>query len=72
MKVFSSMDVGKAVRDARKAAGLTQHELAELCNCGVRFLSELENGKPTIELGRAMRVLNTLSLDVEINARRFG
>jgi y4mF family transcriptional regulator len=72
MKVFSSMDVGKAVRDARKAAGLTQRELAELCNCGVRFLSELENGKPTIELGRAMRVLNTLSLDVEISARRFG
>ena len=71
MKVFSSMDVGKAVRDARKAAGLTQRELAELCNCGVRFLSELENGKPTIELERAMRVLSTLSLDMEISARRF-
>ena len=69
MKAYSSKDVGQAVRTARKAAGLTQRELAEECGCGVRFLSELENGKPTIELGRAIRVLNTLSLDLDISAR---
>ena len=72
LKVYSAKDVGAVVREARKMAGLTQRELAELCGCGVRFLSDLENGKPTIELGRAIRVLNTLSLDVEVSARRFS
>jgi len=72
MKVYSAADVGAAVRAARKEEGLTQRQLAELCACGVRFISELENGKPTIELGRAIRVLNTLSLDVDVTARRFS
>lgn len=72
MKVYSAKDVGAAVRAARREEGLTQRELAEACGCGTRFISELENGKPTIELGRAIRVLNTLSLDVDVSARRFS
>lgn len=72
MKVMSAKEVGAMVRDARKSQGLTQRELAAACNCGVRFMSDLENGKPTIELGRALRVLNTLSLDVDISARSFS
>lgn len=71
MKAYSVKDVGRRVRAARKAAGLTQRELAEASGCGTRFISELENGKPTIELGRAIRVINTLSLDLEISERRF-
>lgn len=72
MIVHSSRDIGATVRTARKEAHLTQRELADACGCGVRFISELENGKPTIELDRAIRVLNTLSLDVSISARRFS
>lgn len=72
MKVYSAKDVGSAVRNARKDAGLTQRELAAACGCGVRFLSDLENGKPTIELGRAIRVLNTLSLDLDVSKRSFS
>ena len=72
MKVYSVRDIGEAVNRARIEAGLTQRELAAACGCGVRFISELENGKPTIEFGRAIRVLNALSLDVEVNARRFS
>ena len=72
MKVYSAKDVGAAVRAARREEGLTQRELAEACGCGTRFISELENGKPTIEFGRAIRVLNTLSLDVDVSARRFS
>ena len=72
MKVCSAKDVGSAVRDARKKAGLTQRELAAACGCGVRFLSDLENGKPTIELGRAIRVLNTLSLDLDVSRRSLS
>ena len=72
MIVNSPNDIGSIVRAARREANLTQRELAQACGCGVRFISELENGKPTIELGRTMRVLNTLSLDVDVSARRFS
>ena len=71
-KVYSVQDVGNVVRSARKDAGLTQRELASACGCGVRFISDLENGKQTIEMGRAIRIMNTLSLDVEVSARRFS
>ena len=71
MKVYSAKDIGSLVRAARKEAHLTQRDLAEECACGVRFLSELENGKPTIELERVIRVLNTLSLDLEVSVRSF-
>ena len=72
MRVTSPKDIGEIVRHARKEAGMTQKELAKACGCGVRFLSELENGKPTIELGKALRVLNVLSYDIDIDARRFS
>ena len=71
-KVHSAKDMGDAVRAVRKEAGLTQRELAEVCGCGVRFLSDLENGKPTVELDKTIHVLNTLSLDVIISARSFS
>ena len=71
MKVYSTADIGAVVRSARKAASLTQRDLAEACGCGVRFISDLENGKPTVELGRVIRVMNTLSLDIDISARSF-
>ena len=72
MIAYSVKDIGSQVRSARKQAGLTQRELAEACGCGVRFISDFENGKPTVEMGRAIRVLNTLSLDVDVSPRRFA
>lgn len=49
--------IGRAIRQARKAQGLTQQELADVAGVGVRFLSELERGKPTAEIGLVLRVL---------------
>ena len=71
MRVRSVKDVGAAVRARRKELGLTQRELAEACGCGTRFLSELENGKPSIELGKALRVLGVLGLDIDIDGKSF-
>ncbi len=71
MRVHSAKDVGAVVRTKRKKLGLTQRELAEACGCGTRFLSELENGKPSIELGKALRVLGVLSLDMDVAERSF-
>ena len=54
--------IGKLVKKLRKNQGLTQSEAAGYLNVGTRFLSDLENGKPTIQLEKALHVLNGLGL----------
>jgi HTH-type transcriptional regulator/antitoxin HipB len=68
-KILSASDVGKAVRAQRKANGVTLIEAAGLMNVGVRFLSELERGKPTASLEKTLRVLQHLGLELWV-ARR--
>lgn len=59
--------LGQIVRKARRALGLTQPQLALAAGVGVRFIVELEAGKPTVRLENIQRVLQTLggSLAVE-------
>lgn len=54
--------LGAAIRRARKSQGLTQTELAGLAGTGLRFLSELENGKRTVALGKTLDVLAALGM----------
>lgn len=54
--------LGSAVRQARKAHGLTQADLAGLAGTGPRFISELERGKVSAELGKVLDVLAVLGL----------
>lgn len=49
--------IGAFVRERRKAANLTQLHLAELCGVGLRFVSELERGKPSLRLETVDKVL---------------
>jgi HTH-type transcriptional regulator/antitoxin HipB len=67
--MMTASDIGQAVRRARKAMGLRQEELAAAAGVGLRFLVELERGKPTAQLGRALAVLAAVGLDVKIIAR---
>ncbi len=59
-------EIGKLVRKQRKALGLTQVDLALTSGTGMRFISDLENGKPTCQLGKTLIVLKTLGLRPEI------
>ncbi len=52
--------LGHTVRKARKALGLTQPQLALAAGVGVRFIVELEAGKPTVRLAHVLRVLQAL------------
>lgn len=54
--------IGLVIRKTRKVHGLTQAELAGLAGTGVRFVSELERGKPGVELGKLLEVLAVLGL----------
>lgn len=60
--IDNAADFGAALRSRRKELGHTQAEVAALCHVGVRFLSELERGKPTAEIGRALKVARRLGL----------
>ncbi len=55
-------EIGEIVRQLRKAAKLTQIDAAAMCKVGTRFLSDLENGKPTLHLGKALHVLKNFGL----------
>ena len=63
-EVFEASDLGKVIRHERKAQGLTQTMLADLSGVSLSFVSGLENGKQTAELGKALRVVQTLGMDV--------
>lgn len=65
-------EIGKIVKQARKEAGLRQAQAAALCGVGTRFLSDLENGKPTLHLGKVLKVLHGFGLRVTINRKGFG
>jgi HTH-type transcriptional regulator / antitoxin HipB len=62
-------ELGKIVRKERKAMGLTQADLALSSGTGMRFISDLENGKPTCQIGKTLTVLKTLGLRLTLSGR---
>lgn len=72
MFVKSVTDIGAAVRRKRKGDGLTLIDAAGLCNVNYRFLSNLENGKPTVRLDKVLQVLAALGLELEIKERTWS
>ena len=69
MIVTDAKQFGQAVRKRRKALGYTQSFLSAFSGLSVSFLSDLENGKTTIDLETAIRVANLLGLDCSLTAR---
>jgi len=58
--------LGKTIRDARRSHHLRQDELAGAANVGVRFIVDLEAGKPTAQLGKALAVMDALGCKLTI------
>ncbi len=67
--VFTVTELGTLIRECRKAQGYTQACLAALYNTGIRFISDLENGKETAEPGKALGVAATLGIDLVARTR---
>ena len=59
-------DIGDIVRSARKAQKLRQYELAGASGVGLRFIIDLEAGKPTAQIGKALQVLRALGCAVTV------
>lgn len=69
MRITDAASFGRALRERRKMLGYTQAFLADVSGFSVSFISDLENGKETVELGRAIRLANLLGLDCGLEAR---
>jgi y4mF family transcriptional regulator len=69
-KTIRSVDeLSHFIRQQRKSIGLSQVELAGASGLGVRFIGDLERGKPTCEIGKTLQVLAMLGIDVQLNPR---
>ena len=64
--IRSVAELGVALRAERKALGLTQADLALAAGVGLRFVVELEAGKPTLQLMRVLRVIDALGGTLEL------
>ena len=64
--IRSPQQLGDALRAARKQLGLTQPQLALAAGVGVRFIVDLEAGKPTLRLQNVLRVIDALGGEIEL------
>jgi HTH-type transcriptional regulator / antitoxin HipB len=68
-RVRTPEELGSLVRAMRKDSGADQVRAAGLAGVGVRFLGDLERGKPNLRLGLVLRVLDRIGLEVWIAPR---
>lgn len=69
MKIYDAESFGLALRQRRKEMSYTQREISDLTGFSISFISDLENGKSTAELGKAIYLANVLGLDIDIKDR---
>ncbi|MGH6807107.1 MAG: helix-turn-helix domain-containing protein [Ensifer adhaerens] len=62
--IRSAQEFGALVRQRRKALAWTQTELATRSGTGERFIVELESGKPSCQLEKALVVARTVGLEI--------
>lgn len=67
LPIRSPVQLGDAVRHARKQLMLTQPQLALAAGVGVRFIVELEAGKPTLRLENILRVVHALGGEIQLS-----
>ena len=60
------------IRDLRKKAGLTQMEMAKRTGVGLRFVRDVEQGKPTVRVDKVNQVLALFGCHVEAVKDRQG
>lgn len=68
-QIRTAEELGRMVRAHRKNKRLTLETVSGLGNLSVRFLSEFERGKETAEIGKILKALRTLGLEVIIRPR---
>ena len=65
--IRSPQQLGDALRAARNQLRLTQPQLALAAGVGVRFIVDLEAGKPTLRLENVLRVIDALGGEIQLS-----
>ena len=68
-KVATVAQLGRLIRRKRREVGVLQENAAALSGVGTTFLSHLENGKETVELGKTLQILQSLGLELYLFPR---
>jgi len=68
-RIQTAEDIGHLARAHRKGKGLTLETVSGLGNLSTRFLSEFERGKETAEIGKILKALRTLGLEVIVQPK---
>lgn len=66
LEVRKMEDVAEIVRRTRKAQKISQTVLSQASNVGLRFVGDIERGKPTIQFDKLMAVLTSLGIAVKM------
>jgi transcriptional regulator with XRE-family HTH domain len=67
--VKDTFEIGRILRQKRKSQGLTLEQVAQHCGLSIRFVSEVERGKPTAEFGKVLFLLGAVGVDLFANTR---
>ena len=63
---YTPQQIGSLIRATRKSLGVTQKDLALTSGTGLRFVIDLEKGKETCEIGKALTILHTLGIKLSL------
>jgi HTH-type transcriptional regulator / antitoxin HipB len=65
--IQSTKEIGQSIRHIRKQLGVTQSDVALTAGTGVRFIIDLEKGKPTCQIGKVLQVLQVLGIQCNLS-----
>ncbi|CDZ78641.1 anaerobic benzoate catabolism transcriptional regulator [Legionella massiliensis] len=69
--IQSTEHIGQTIRNVRKKLGITQSDLALTAGTGLRFIIELEKGKPTCQVGKVLQVLQILGIQLHLSHKEI-
>ena len=69
MIITDTIALGKMIKARRKELGVTQAYLSEVTGLSTTFISDVENGKSTAEIGRIIKLINILGMDFIVESR---
>lgn len=69
MKIIDVISLGKRIKERRKQLNYTQRFLSEVTGLSISFISDLEHGKETSEIGKILFLINTLGMDLFVESR---
>lgn len=65
--IQSTENIGHYIRKVRKSVGATQKDLALTAGTGLRFITDLEKGKSTCQIGKILQVLQVLGIQLTLS-----